>query len=134
MKGYNFDSAVRLTRASRFLYPTRWLCSGAIVPAFLLAGQSEPLYSGVWIPIKEDSEKGIDRLKAGSADRILEVLATLFATTATLPRFLNLTVPSNISLLKTDSKLTVIASQLIFELRALLVVIIVMHDFLIIVL
>ena len=64
-------------------------------------------------PIKEDPEKRIDRLKAGSEDRRLEDLATLFATSTALPRVLNLTVPSNINLFKTDSRLTVIASQLI---------------------
>ena len=56
-------------------------------------------------PIKEDPAKGIDRLKAGSADRRLEALATLFATIAALPRVLKLTVPSNVILLKTDSRL-----------------------------
>ena len=88
------------------------------------------MYSGVWIPIKEDPEKGMVRLKAGSADRRLEALATLFATTAALPRVLNLTVPSSINLLKTDSRVTVIASQLItsyYELKPLVVVVV--HDF-----
>ena len=92
------------------------------------------MYSWVWPPIKEDSGKGIDRLKAGSADGRLEALATLFATTSTLPIVLNLTVPSNIILLKTDSRLTVIASQLISELKALVVVVVVVvHNFFIIV-
>ena len=59
------------------------------------------MYSGVWTPVKEDTEKGIVRLKAGYADRRLE---------AALPWVLNLTVPSNINLLKTDSRLTIIAS------------------------
>ena len=68
----------------------------------------------------------MDRLKAGSADGRLEALTTLFATTA---RDLNLTVPSNISLLKMESMLTVIASQLFSELKALVVVAVVVHDF-----
>ena len=71
------------------------------------------MYSGVWNPIKEDLEKWIGRLKAGSADRRLETLATLFATTVALPRVLNMTVPWNINLLKADSRLTVIANQTI---------------------
>ena len=87
------------------------------------------MYSEVWSPIKEDFEKGIERLKAGSADGKLEALAILSVTTATLPRVLNLTVPSNISMLKTNSRLTVIASQLISELKALAVVVIVVIDF-----
>ena len=70
------------------------------------------MYSGVWTPIK-NPEKGIGRSKAGSADRKLEALATLFVTIAALPRVLNLTVPPKINLLKTDSRLIVIASQLI---------------------
>ena len=53
------------------------------------------------------------KLKAGSADRRIEALATHFVTTATLPRVLNLTIPTKINLLKTDLRLTVIASQLI---------------------
>ena len=57
------------------------------------------MYSGVWTPIKEDPEKEIDRLKAGSADRRIEALATLVVTIAALPRVLVLTVPSNINLL-----------------------------------
>ena len=86
--------------------------------------------SEVWTPIKEDPEKGIDRLKAGSTDRRLEALATLIVTTATKPRVLNLTAPSNINLLKTDSGLTVIASQLISELKPLFIVVV--HDFFVI--
>ena len=85
------------------------------------------MYSAVWTPIKEDPEKGIDTLKAGSADRRLEALATLFTTTAALPRVPNLTVPSNINLLKTDWRLTIIASQLMSELKPLVVAV---HDFL----
>ena len=76
-----------------------------------------------WRDGKEDREKRIDRLKAGSADRRLEALSTLFTTTAALLRDL-----SNINLLKTDSRLTVIASQLISEPKPLVVVVVVVHD------
>ena len=66
-------------------------------------------------------------MKAGSADRSLKALATLFATTAALPRVLNLTVPCNIILLKMDSRLAAIVSQLITELKVLVVVVVVVH-------
>ena len=87
------------------------------------------MYSRVWIPIKEDPKKWIGRLKAGFADQKLEALATLFATTAALPRVLNLNVPSNINLLQTDLRLTVIASQLITSYSELKPLVFVVHDF-----
>ena len=90
------------------------------------------MYLKVWTPIKEDPEKEIGRSKAGSTDWRLEALATFFATffatTATLPRVLNLTIPTKINLLKTASRLIVIANQLIpsyTKLKPLVVV----HDF-----
>ena len=84
--------------------------------------------SCVWTPMKEDPEKGIGRLKAGSADRRLEALATFFATTTALPKVLNLTVPSNINWLKTDSRLIVITSQLITSYTELKHLVVVIHD------
>ena len=133
MKGYStfpkapalhFWLAVRLSTGLRvrFLYPTPDDCAlGPLVQRFYwLANHNH---------ILEDSEKGMKRLKAGSANGRLEALATLFATTAALSRVLNLTVPGNIGLLKTDSRLTVIASQLITELKVhVVVVVVVVHD------
>ena len=87
------------------------------------------MYSGILTPIKEDPKKGIGRSKAGSVDRKLEALATLFATTAALPRVLNLTVPTKITLLKTDSRLTVIASQLITSYSKLKPLMVIVPDF-----
>ena len=89
-------------------------------------GQSETFIQGL-DPHKRRYRIG--RLKAGSADRRLEALATLSATTAALPRDLNLTVPCNINLLKTDSRLTVIASQLITSYTELKPFVFVVHDF-----
>ena len=82
------------------------------------------MYSGVWTLIREDSVKSRERLEASSVDGRLKALATLFATTAALLRVLNLTVPSDISLLKMDSALAVITSQLIIELKALVVIVV----------
>ena len=97
--------------------PPRWFHSGAIGPAFLLAVQSEPCIQRSGPPWKKDPEKGTDRLKAGSADWRFKALATVFATTALLHIVLNLTVPSNINLLKTDCRLTAIARLLFSELK-----------------
>ena len=81
MRGHSFWLAVRLNTGLGvgFLYPhPPWLRSGAIGPAFLL-------YSGVWTIIKEDPKKGIGRSKAGSADRRLDAVATLFVTLTLYP-------------------------------------------------
>ena len=132
MEGHSFWLGVRLNTGlgMKFLYlPYPMIALWGHWSSVSIGWSIRAMYSGVWTPIKEDPEKGIDRLKAGSADRRLAALATLFATTA-LPRVLNLTAPSNISLLKTDSRLTVIASQLISQLKLLLVVI---HDFFLII-
>ena len=93
------------------------------------------IIKGVQIPLGRGACRAIsvyseERLKAGSADGRLKGLATLFATAAALPRVINLTDPSNISLLKTDSGLAVIASRLITELKTLVVVIVVHDSFL----
>ena len=100
---------------------------GPLVQRFYWLANQSHVFRGL-DPHKKDSEKSSKRLKAGSANRRLGVLATLFATTATLPRVLNLTVPSNITLLRKDSGIAVIACQLITELKALVVVVIVVHD------
>ena len=129
MQGHSFWLAVCLNTSLgvRFLYPLPMIVLWDHWAGLSTGWPIRAMYSGVWTPIKEDPEKGIERLKAGSADGRLEALATLYATAATLPRVLNLTVPSNISLLKTDSRLTVIASQLISELKAFVVVVV--HNF-----
>ena len=87
-----------------FLYPTPddWAL-GPFVQGFLLAGQSEACIQGSG-PHKKDSCHPLRHH-------------------CRFTQFLNLTVPSNISLLKMDSGLAVIASQLIIELKALVVVI-----------
>ena len=127
MQSHSFWLAVPLNTGleGSFLYPCPMIALWGHWSCVSIGRSIRVMYSGVWARIKEDPEKGIDRLKAGSADRRLEDLATLFATAVALARVLNFTVPSNISLLKTDSRLTVIASQLITELKPLVVVV---HD------
>ena len=101
---------------------------GTLVQRFYWLANRSHVFSDLGPPIKNDPEKGIGRLKAGSTYRRLEALATLFATTAALPRVLNLTVHTIINLLKIDSRLTVIASELITsysELKPLVVVVVV---------
>ena len=141
MQGHSFWLAVRLNMGLgvRFLYPYPMIVLRDHWSSVSIGWPFTAMYSGFWTPIKEDSKKSrerlkkkknsfsSERLKAGSADGRLGVLATLFATTATLPRVLNLTVTRNISLRKTDSGLAVIASQLITELKAIAVVVAV-HD------
>ena len=86
------------------------------------------IYSGGWITIKEDPEKGIGWLKASSADRRLEALATLFSPLPLYPE--SSTWPFLPKLIySSDSSLTVLASQLITSYSKLKLLVIVVHDF-----
>ena len=133
MQGHSFWLAVWLNMGLRvrFLYPTPDDCAlGPLVQHFYWLANQSHVFRGL-DPHRRKRLKSWFRsegLKAGSTDGRLGAFATLFTTTASLPRVLNLTVPSDISLLKLDSGLAVITSQLITELKALVVVVIVVHD------
>ena len=139
MQGHSFCLAVRLNTGFgvRFLYPTLNDCAlGALVQRFYWLANQSHVFRGL-DPHKRRFRKEHERLKSwshskrlkgGSADGRFGALATPFATTTTLRRVLNLTVHSNSSLFKTDSGLAVIASQLITELKVLVVVVIVAYD------
>ena len=131
MQGHSFWLAVWLNMGLRvgFFYPPSIIVLWGHWSSVSIGWPIGAMYSWVRSHIKEDPEKGIGRLKAGSTDWRHEALATLFTTTATLPRVLNLTIPSNINLLKTDSRLTVIATQLITSYSELKPLLVVVHDF-----
>ena len=87
MQGHSFWLAVRLNTGLEvwFLYlPTDDCALGPLVQRFFWLANRSHVFRDLDLK-KEDPEKGIDRLKAGSADRRLEALGTLFTTIATYP-------------------------------------------------